>query len=209
MMDRLQSPGFVRALTWVSVLVLIAGIAAVGTVWLSGDGNSAASPAVGTAGGETVDQYGELPEETKPNVADVPAAARTAAAIFIDGAVARNNLAKAWTVIHPEFKEQCACTRAQWLTGDIPVQFYPALGADATGFGVNEISPGRIVLEVLLEPQEGHGRRSGGVLCRLEGGRQGREQEVARGLLRPDGKPAGSVRRVARGALLDRRVMAA
>ncbi len=156
MMDRLQSPGFIRAVTWVSVLVLIAGIAAFGTVWLSGD-NSTASPAVGTAGGQTVDEFGELPEETKPNVADVPAAARETAAAFVDGAVARHNLAKAWTLLHPELKAECACTRAEWLTGNIPVQFFPALGAGETAFGVNEISPGVVVLELLLTPKKGSG----------------------------------------------------
>lgn len=155
MMDRLQSPGFVRALTWVSVLVLIAGVAAVGTVWLSGDNSSSAASTA--TGGQTVDEFGELPPETKPNPDDVPAAARKTAVIFIDGAVARRNLVKAWDVTHPDLKKDCACTLAEWKTGNIPVLFFPALGAAATGFGVNEILPGRIVLEVLLYPKKGSG----------------------------------------------------
>lgn len=155
MMDRLQSPGFVRALTWVSVLVLIAGVAAVGTVWLSGDSTSSAASTA--TGGQTVDEFGELPPETKPNPDDVPAAARKTAVIFIDGAVARRNLVKAWNVTHPDLKKDCACTLAEWKTGNIPVLFFPALGAGATGFGVNEILPGRIVLEVLLYPKKGSG----------------------------------------------------
>jgi hypothetical protein len=157
MMDRLKSPGSVRALTWVSVLVLIAGTAALGTVWLSGDSGSSASPPTTTEGGQTVDEFGELPPETKPDVADVPAAARVTAATFVDGAVARNDLAKAWTVLHPEFKRECACTRAEWLTGNIPVQFFPSQGSDQIAFGVNEISPGVVVLEVLLMPKKGSG----------------------------------------------------
>jgi hypothetical protein len=157
MMDRLQSPGFVRALTWVSVLVLIAGVAAVGTVMLGGDGNSSVASATATDGGQTVDEFGELPPETKPNPDDVPAAARTTAAVFLDGAVARNNLAKAWTVTHPDLKRDCDCTLAEWKTGNIPVLFFPSQGAAETSFGVNEISPGRIVLEVLLTPKKGSG----------------------------------------------------
>ncbi len=188
MKDRLQSPGFVRALTWVSVLVLIAGVAAVGTVWLSGDGN-APSAAVGTAGGETVDEFGELPEETKPNVADVPAAARETAAVFINGAVARNDLAKAWTIIHPELKAQCACTRAEWLTGNIPVQFFPALGADKTGFGVNEISPGRIVLEVLLTPKKGSGLNPTAFYVGLKSVGEGENQKWLVDYFAPIGSP--------------------
>ena len=156
-MDRLKSPGFLRALTWVSALVLIAGVAAVGTVWLGGDSDSTAAPSTSTNQGETVDEFGELPAETKPDPADVPASARKAAAVFIDGAVARRNLAKAWTVTHPDLKRDCDCTLAEWKTGNIPVLFFPALGAGATGFGVNEISDGRIVLEVLLYPKKGTG----------------------------------------------------
>ena len=155
MMERLKSPGFLRALTWVSALVLIAGVAAVATVWLGSDSDSSASPSTSTVAGQTVDEFGELPAETKPNPEDVPAAARKTAAIFIDGAVARNNLAKAWTVTHPDLKRDCACTLKEWKTGNIPVLFFPALGAGATGFGVNEISDGRIVLEVLLYPKKG------------------------------------------------------
>ena len=157
MMDRLKSPGFLRALTWVSVLVLIAGVAAVGTVWLSGDSGSSTSPNTATGGGQTVDEFGELPPETRPNPDDVPAAARQSAATFIDGAVARNNLAKAWTVTHPDLKRDCDCTLAEWKSGNIPVLFFPSLGAGVTGFGVNEISPGRIVLEVLLYPKKASG----------------------------------------------------
>jgi len=157
MKERLKSPGFLRALTWVSVLVLIAGVAALGTVWLGGDDSSSAAPSTSTEPGQTVDEFGELPAETKPNPDDVPAAARKAAAVFIDGAVARNNLVKAWTVTHPDLKRDCDCTLKEWKTGNIPVLFFPALGAGATGFGVNEISPGRIVLEVLLYPKKASG----------------------------------------------------
>ena len=157
-MDRLKSPGFLRALTWVSALVLIAGVAAVGTVWLGGDSDSTAAPSTSTNQGETVDEFGELPAETKPDPADVPASARKAAAVFIDGAVARRNLAKAWTGGRiRDLKRDCDCTLAEWKTGNIPVLFFPALGAGATGFGVNEISDGRIVLEVLLYPKKGTG----------------------------------------------------
>jgi len=157
MKDRLKSPEFVRALTWVSVLVLIAGVAAVGTVWLGGSDDSTAAPPTSTDAGATVDEFGELPAETKPDPADVPASARKTAVVFIEGAIARRNLAKAWTVTHPNLIRDCDCTLAEWKTGNIPVPFFPALGAGLTGFGVNEISPGVIVLEVLLYPKKGSG----------------------------------------------------
>lgn len=189
MMDRLQSPGFLRALTWVSVLVLIAGVAAVGTVMLSGDDNSAASPSTATAGGETVDEFGELPPETKPNPDDVPAAAREATAIFIDGAVARNNLAKAWTVTHADMKRDCDCTLAEWKTGNIPVLFFPAQGAGQTGFGVNEISPGRIVLEVLLYPKKASGLNPTAFYVGLKAVGEGKNEKWLVDYFAPIGSP--------------------
>ena len=152
MSERFRSPGFVRALTWVSALILIAGVAAVFTVWI-GSGSEDSSAVVNN--GETLSD--ELPVTTAPDVADVPAAARKVAADFIVGAVARKDLANAWTLIHPSMKKDCACTYKEWLTGNIPVLFFPAKGADTIRFGVNEISPGRVVLEVLLDPKAGSG----------------------------------------------------
>jgi hypothetical protein len=151
MSERFRSPGFVRAISWVSGLILLAGVAAVLTVWI-GSGSPEKSALVNN--GETIPD--ELPVTAPPDVADVPAAARKVAADFIEGAVARKDLAKAWTLIHPTMKRDCACTREEWLTGDIPVQFFPAKGIETIRFGVNEISPGMIVLEVLLDPAKGH-----------------------------------------------------
>lgn len=150
MSDRLRSPGFLRALTWVSALVLVAGVAAVATVVIGGGNDSSSSTTVG--GVEAAD---ELPTETKPNVEDVPPVVRKVAGEFILGAVSRADLAKAWKVTHPDLKRDCACTYEEWLTGNIPVGFFPAQGLDDIRFGVNEISPGRIVLEVLLFPKQG------------------------------------------------------
>ncbi len=178
-----------RVVTWVSVLVLIAGIAAFGTVSLSRNDNSTASPAAGTAGGETVDQNGELPEPTKPNVADVPPAARQTAAAFVDGAVARNDLAKAWTLLHPDFKRECGCTRAKWMTGNIPVQFFPALGADRTAFGVNEISPGVVVLELLLTPKQGSGLKPTAFYVGMKSVGKGENQKWLVNYFAPMGSP--------------------
>lgn len=151
MFDRFRSPGFVRALTWVSALILVAGVAAVATVLIGGGSGTSSSASVN--GGETVPD--ELPAETKPNVEDVPAAARKVAGEFITGAVAREDLAGAWKITHPNLKRDCACTYKEWLTGNIPVQFFPAEGAEQIRFGANEISPGVVVLEVLLVPKKG------------------------------------------------------
>jgi hypothetical protein len=151
MKDRLKSPGVLRALTWASALILIAGVAAFFTVYIGSGDNSMKTAVVND--GKTVPD--ELPATTAPTVEDVPAAARTAAAEFIVGAVARDDLAGAWKVAHPQLKKDCACTYEEWLKGDINVQFFPSQGASTIRFGANEVSPRRVVLEVLLVPKQG------------------------------------------------------
>lgn len=149
MASRLTSPAFLRALTWGSALVLIAGVIAFVTVRLGGEDE----PAPVVAAGETIPN--ELPDETVPQQSDVPVAARKAAGEFILAAVGREDLAKAWRLAHPELKAQCGCTYKQWLTGNIPVQFYPTGSLQGAFFGVDELAPRRVVLQVQLTPRAG------------------------------------------------------
>jgi len=146
MRQRLSSVLSARAFTVASTLVLIVGIVAIATVRL---GDNEASPA----------SEEPLPEEfnpdTTPTPAPVPRAARVAAGEFILAAAGREDLPKAWKLSHPELKAQCACTYKQWLTGNIPVQYYPTTNLDSAEFGVDESSAGRVVLEVLLTPKAG------------------------------------------------------
>jgi hypothetical protein len=74
---------------------------------------------------------------------------------FILAAAGREDLTKAWDLTHPELKAQCGCTYKEWLTGDIPVQYYPTANLDGATFGVDESTARRVVLEVLLTPKEG------------------------------------------------------
>ena len=46
-------------------------------------------------------------------------------------------------------------TKKEWMTGNIPVQYYPTGDLEGAAFGVDESTPGRVVLEVLLSPKEG------------------------------------------------------
>jgi hypothetical protein len=95
------------------------------------------------------------PATTEPAPSPVPAEARQAAGEFILAAAGREDLEKAWTLSHPDLKAQCGCTKKQWLTGNIPVQYYPTGELDGASFGVDESKPRRVVLEVLLSPKEG------------------------------------------------------
>lgn len=51
-------------------------------------------------------------------------AARQVADKFILTAVARKNLGEAYELTHPDLRQ--GLTKQQWLTGNIPVQYYPA-----------------------------------------------------------------------------------
>lgn len=153
MLDRFRTPGFSRLLLWGSALVLVAGVVAFATVRIGSVEEERTPQAVATE---------ELPEDYDPGATitqaqegDVPKAARVVAGEFILAAAGREDLAKAWTLAHPELKSQCGCSRTEWLTGNIPVQFYPTEGLQGAGFTVNELTEDRVVLEVLLTPKEG------------------------------------------------------
>jgi hypothetical protein len=150
--ERLSSPGFARTAMWLSALVLIAGIVAFVTVRLgSGDDSQpAATPTLTTDGTD----FSPAPP-AKPKESDVPKEARSVAGEFILAAAGREDLARAWEIAHPDLKRDCACTKKQWLTGDINVQYYPTDGLQGAAFSVDEVAPGRVVLAVLLTPKQG------------------------------------------------------
>ena len=152
MIERLSSPGFARTITWLSALVLIAGVVAFVTVRLgSGDDpEPVAAPTVTTDGTDFTPAAPATPKES-----DVPKAAREVAGEFILAAAGREDLERAWEISHPDLKRDCACSKKQWLSGDINVQYFPTEGLQGASFGVNEVAPGRVVLEVLLTPKTG------------------------------------------------------
>lgn len=159
MRERLGSLVSARAFTVASALILVVGIVAFATVRLGGDddGSSAAAPGTnadtGTTETESEEDYNPATTEAVPG--PVPAEARQAAGEFILAAAGREDLAKAWTLSHPTLKAQCGCTYKQWLTGNIPVQFYPTSGLEGASFSVDESSPRSVVLEILLTPKAG------------------------------------------------------
>jgi hypothetical protein len=87
---------------WIAVAVLVAGIVAYAVTKLS-DSTPAAAP----------------PHRAAP----LAAIERKTALEFIDTAVARKHLARAWTITAPELKQ--GMSLAEWKTGTIPVVPYP------------------------------------------------------------------------------------
>lgn len=106
------SPSFKRALPWLSGLVLLAGVVALVVSLVGNTGK----PVPDTRSAGPV-QY---PSKLKP--AKLPAAARLAAARWIQTAVLRQRLEEAWTLTAPTLKQ--GMTLADWKSGDIPVVPY-------------------------------------------------------------------------------------
>lgn len=140
-------------MVWLSSLVLIAGVVAFVTVRLGSGG--ATTQATAAAVGEADVDPGQT--TTPAKVSDVPRAARVAAGEFILAAAGREDLPKAWKLSHPDLRKQCACSYKQWLIGNIPIQPYPTAGLQGVRFFVDELKPGRVVLQVLLTPKAGSG----------------------------------------------------
>jgi hypothetical protein len=143
-----------RNVLFVSGLVLIAGVVAFGIARLGGSDTEPST--------QTPTQTSSVPRtETAERAVPVPPAARVVAGQFILWAVStkatRADLAKSWELLHPELKAECACTRQEWLTGNIPVQPYPVADVETGTFAVEESFENRVVLLVALLPRQGAG----------------------------------------------------
>ena len=153
MIERFQSPRFARTALWASALILIAGVVAFVTVRIGNDDAKPAAVPTNTVDDGTAFDPG--PSTTPPKESDVPKEAREVAGEFILAAAGREDLQKAWNLAHPTLKRDCGCTKKEWMTGNINVQYYPTDGLQGAAFTVNEVGPGHVVLEVLLTPKKG------------------------------------------------------
>lgn len=133
-----------RALLWGSALVFCAGVVAVLVVYTGGSGSDTAAAPLSTEPA--------VVNEQQQNVKLDPAA-RQVAGRFILTAVARENLAEGWELTHPELRQ--GLTKKQWLTGNIPVQYYPAEAIDSAAFKIDESYPKEATLQVALIPKKG------------------------------------------------------
>ena len=141
--SRVSSPRFARKLSWVSAFVLLAGVIAFAIAYF---GNTA----------EKVDVRASPVEP--PKVQEAPTVpldpkARQVAGKFVVTAVTRQDLKTAWSLTHPDLKT--GYTLRQWLTGNIPVPFYPAKSIAGASFKVDESHPNLVVLDLLILPKKG------------------------------------------------------
>ena len=131
-----------RSFSSLSGLILVAGIVAVAVTWVGDTGKSQETP--------LSDEPAQVFTPRKQVPLDVEA--RRVAGRFILTAVARENLAESYDLVHPELRQ--GMTMRQWLTGNIPVVYYPAKEIDAATFKVDESYKDEVILEVALLPKD-------------------------------------------------------
>jgi len=131
-----------RQVSLVSALVLIAGVVAFTVAYLGDTGTSQETP-LSDAPAQVFTPRKQIPLEKE---------ARRVAGRFILTAVARENLGESYELAHPELRQ--GLTKRQWLTGNIPVVYYPAKAIETATFKVDESYANEAILEVALLPKE-------------------------------------------------------
>ena len=137
-----MSPTTRRSLTLLSGLILVAGVVAFTVAWVGDTGTSQETP-LSNEPAQTFTPRKQVPLDVE---------ARRVAGRFILTAVARENLGASYELVHPELRQ--GLTKQEWLTGNIPVVYYPAKEIETARFKVDESYADEAILEVALLPKE-------------------------------------------------------
>jgi hypothetical protein len=124
-----------------SLLLLVAGVVAVTVAWVGDTGTSQERP-VSEQPAQVFTPRKQVPLEPE---------ARRVAGRFILTAVARRDLGESYGLAHPELRQ--GLTRREWLTGDIPVVYFPVAEIDGATFKVDESYADEAILQVALLPK--------------------------------------------------------
>ena len=131
-----------RSITLLSGLILVAGVVAFAVAWIGDTGTSQETP----LSNEPAQLF--TPRKQVP----LDSAARQVAGRFIQTAVAREDLAESYELAHPELRQ--GLTKQEWLTGNIPVVYYPAKEIEQARFKIDESYPNEAILQVALLPRD-------------------------------------------------------
>jgi hypothetical protein len=124
-----------------SLLVLVAGVVAALVTWI-GDTGTSQETSVSKKPAQVFTPRKQVP---------LDAEARRVAGRFILTAVGREDLAASYALAHPELRQ--GLSRAEWLTGNIPVVYYPAGAIETATFKVDESYADEVILQVALLPK--------------------------------------------------------
>jgi hypothetical protein len=139
------SVGGQRRATLLSGLVLVAGIVAGAVTWIGDTGTSQETPLTNKPA-QVFTPRKQVPLEAE---------ARRVAGRFILTAVAREGLGESYDLAHPELRQ--GLSRKEWLTGNIPVVYYPAKAIETATFKVDESYADEAILQVALLPKDASG----------------------------------------------------
>jgi hypothetical protein len=128
-----------KALPYLAVLVFIAGGIAFLIAYY---GNTSTVKHPATRAGTPVDA-----SKNPPSV-PLPSTARHVAGEYIVATMARKDLKLSWKLTHPSLK--AGYTYKEWLTGNIPVQYYPAEAVGGASFKIQYSHPNDVLLDVYV-----------------------------------------------------------
>jgi hypothetical protein len=128
-----------KALPYLAALVFVAGGVAFLIAYF---GNTSNVTHPGTRPGQPVDA------SKNPPTVPVPKGAQTVAAQYVLATMTRKDMALSWSLTHPELK--AGYTRKEWLTGNIPVQFFPPKAFAGASYKVQWSHPNDVLLNVYL-----------------------------------------------------------
>lgn len=131
-----------RTIFAASLAILVAGVAAVTIAFFGNTGKTLESPKSNEAASIFT------PRKQIPLEKD----ARRVAGRFILTAVARKSLGESYDITHSELRQ--GLSKKEWLTGNIPVTYYPADQLETATFKVDESYPDEAILEVALLPKK-------------------------------------------------------
>jgi hypothetical protein len=128
-----------KLLPFAAALVLVAGGIAFLVTYF---GNTAHQAVPKTPPGPVIDN------SKNPPTVPVPHAAKVVAGKYILAAMTRSNLPLSWKLTHPSLKQ--GYTYKEWLTGNIPVQYFPRKAFAGATFNVQSSHPNDVVLDVYI-----------------------------------------------------------
>jgi hypothetical protein len=124
-------------------------------VFMRNTGHSFATP---------VDENGHAQVFHEPKTVKATAEQKAAAVStlerFVRSAVIRRNLADSWPLATPHMKE--GTSRAEWLSGNLPVVPYPAAAFRTAGFTLTYSYAGVLGYDVLVLPKKTKAGEAGG-----------------------------------------------
>jgi hypothetical protein len=146
--ESLRSPRTQRRLLWIGMAVLTVGVAGGIVIGVGDTGRKIDDP--------LTNEPAVVPVQQKK--APLEAGARKVAAEFVLTAVARRDLGRSWELTHPTLRD--GYTKAQWLTGEIPVVPFPVSRTEPSPMSIEESYENSAVMRVALSPAKGSGVKS-------------------------------------------------